>query len=192
MDRSLAVAVANAPTCAVDGVFQRHVAPRIDAVGGTAAGGRWGPPGAFSVLYLGRPESSVVVEAYRHLVEDDMDGGLTADHVGPRRLLTCKVDVERVLDLRDPTGLGELGLDSDSLHSDVGMYGPCQRVARVAHQLELWGVIAPAATGLGETLALFEAHVPSDRWPMIVDSAMWTRLPADPRRLRLAGEGAAG
>jgi hypothetical protein len=55
----------------------------------------------------------------------------------------------------------------------------------VAHQLRLHGIIAPAATGLGETLALFEQHLPADEMPALVADELWDVLPADPRRLRL-------
>jgi RES domain-containing protein len=170
----------------VSGEFYRHVSPGIDHLQANTFGGRWGAPGAYPVLYLGRPVDSVVVEAYRHLVDDDMDG-MPSSAVGPRRLLTCGVDVERVLDLRVADTQRAVGLDTEALSSDVGAYGPCLRVSQVAHQLELWGIIAPAAGGIGETLALFETYVPIDRWPRLTASAMWNSLPADPRRrLRLA------
>jgi hypothetical protein len=55
----------------------------------------------------------------------------------------------------------------------------------VAHQLGLHGIIAPAATGLGETLALFERHLPATELPVVVDEEIIDGLPADPRRLRL-------
>ncbi len=181
MDRKLALTIANAPTCAVVGEFYRHVSPTIDDLQANDFGGRWGAPGAYPVLYLGRPVDSVVTEAYRHLVDDDMDG-MPASAVGPRRLLTCEVNVERILDLRIADTQRAAGLDADALRSEVGAYGPCLRVSQIAHQLELWGVIAPAAGGMGETLALFETHVPVDRWPRLTDSAMWDSLPADPRR----------
>jgi len=191
MERSVAVAVSSAPTCSVSGEFMRHISPKIDDLVSSAAGGRWGPPGAFSVLYLGRPQPSVVIEAYRHLVDDDLDG-MPASAVGPRRLITCQVNVERILDLRAPTALSGLDLDAETLRSNVGTYGPCHRVALAAHQLELWGIIAPAATGLGETLALFETHVPPDRWPILTASEIWPQLPADPRRLRLSEDASNG
>jgi len=44
---------------------------------------------------------------------------------------------------------------------------------------------APAATGLGETLALFEHHLPASEMPVLVADELWEVLPADPRRLRL-------
>lgn len=58
-----------------------------------------------------------------------------------------------VLDLRTEDAQRRVGLARDDLVSPVGAQDSCQRVGRVAHQLGLHGVIAPAATGLGETLA---------------------------------------
>jgi RES domain len=189
VDRKLALTIANAPTCAITGEFYRHVTPGIDHLQPNNFGGRWGAPSAFPVLYLGRPVDSVVIEAYRHLVDDDMDG-MPPSAVGPRRLLTCEVDVMRILDLRIAETQDAVGLDADALCSEVGAYGPCLRVSQIAHQLELWGVIAPAAGRIGETLALFGTHVPADRWPHLTGSAMWNSLPADPRRRpRLADAG---
>jgi RES domain len=98
VDRNLAVAVASCGTVDVSGVFFRHVSPRVRELTGSASGGRWGTPAAYSVLYLGRPRDSVTVEAYRHLV-DDVEG-MTGDNVGPRRLLTVEVALTTVLDLR--------------------------------------------------------------------------------------------
>lgn len=185
MDRQLITAVAEATAVRVEGVFQRHCSPDVDELRGSPAGGRWGPPGAYSVLYLGRPTSSVVVEAYRHLVEDDLDGDLRPEMVGPRNLLTCEVAVDDVLDLRDPASLQRIGLSRDALSSATDDYAPCQRVGQAAHQLGLRGVIAPAATGLGETLALFEEKFEPSEYPRIVTRERWATLPADPRRLRI-------
>jgi hypothetical protein len=46
------------------------------------------------------------------------------------------------------------------------------------------GVIAPAATGVGETLALFDEHLPTNELPQLRETTAWLRLPPDPRRLR--------
>lgn len=83
-----------------------------------------------------------------------------------------------VLDLRDPDTLGRVGLDDEAIR---GGHGPCQRVGQAAHQLGLHGLIAPAATGLGETLALFERHLPEAELPRIVQETRWEHLPPDPR-----------
>jgi hypothetical protein len=61
-------------------------------------------------------------------------------------------------------------------------------VARVAHQLELHGILSPAATGFGETLALFEHHLPANEMPTLIGEETWETLPADPRRLRVVGD----
>jgi hypothetical protein len=69
--------------------------------------------------------------------------------------------------------------------SGVGSYTVCQSVGRVAHQLGLHGIIAPAASGFGETLALFEQHLPAAEMPELVGNEIWDVLPVDPRSLRL-------
>lgn len=183
MDRGLAVSVAGCGTTAVEGVFERHVSPAVRTLTGSAAGGRWGEPGAYSVLYLGRPRESVVVEAYRHLV-DDIDG-MTGANVGPRRLLQVEVTLTSILDLRVGANLDAVSLTEDHLRTAPGDYARCQRVGRVAHQLGLHGIIAPAATGMGETLAVFELHLPPDEQPVLVGEVDWLTLPDDPRRLRI-------
>jgi RES domain-containing protein len=155
--RSLAVAIAACGTTSVEGEFQRHVSPSIRTVTGSNAGGRWGPPGGYSVLYLGRPAESVIVEAYRHLV-DDIDG-MVPEAVKPRRLLTVDVRLSNVLDLRVAENRTATNLTLDDLRTDPGDYARCHRIGKVAHQLGLHGIIAPAATGLGETLAVFELHL---------------------------------
>lgn len=179
MDRSIAVAVSNATTTSVTGVFQRHTSPRHRPLTGSASGGRWGPEGAFPVLYLARPTASVVVEAHRHLVEPVE--GMRPEMVGPRRLVTCELEVTNVLDLRQAENREEVGLSILDMTSDVGDYEACHRVAQAAHQLELHGIIAPAATGMGETLALFERRLPADEQPVLINTLTWNGLPADPR-----------
>jgi RES domain-containing protein len=185
MARKLAQDVAAAQRSAVAGRFERHVSQNWRELTGSISGGRWGPPGSYSVLYLGRPRASVTVEAYRHLVDPFAEFGMTGDMVAPRRLLVCEVSVTDVLDLRGEAAQLRVGLTESDLISEVGSYGACQAVGRVAHQLGLHGIIAPAGTGLGETLALFEQHLPANELPLLVAEEQWDVLPADPRRLRL-------
>lgn len=180
---NLVVAVSRASMVEVKGTFQRHTSRRVTTLSGSPAGGRWGPPGGFPVLYVGRPVSSVVVEAYRHLV-DEIEG-MTPDRVAPRTLWTCDVSVSNVLDLRETESRKVVGLSLEDVTSPVGQYEPCQRVAQAAYQLQLHGVIAPAAGAAGETLALFEHHLPADELPVVVRQEVWEQLPADPRRLRV-------
>ena len=85
MARKLVLAVAAGPRTAIQGSFERHVSANWRELTGSNSGGRWGPPGIYSVLYLGRPRSSVAVEAYRHLVDPFAEDGMTGDMVAPRR-----------------------------------------------------------------------------------------------------------
>lgn len=43
------------------------------------------------------------------------------------------------------------------------------------------GILAPAATGVGETLALFARRLPAEEQPELIDITTWDGLPADPR-----------
>jgi RES domain-containing protein len=176
VDRNLAVAVSRASIIEVRGRFERHASPKVRTLAGSAAGGRWGRPGAYPVIYLGRPIESVIAEAYRHLV--DGAEGMRPELVGPRNLFEVGVDVTEILDLRDSQSLEAVGLDVAAL---LGPYAPCQRVGQAAHQLGLHGVLAPAATEIGDTLALFERHLPEAELPVLISTSRWDRLPEDPR-----------
>jgi hypothetical protein len=113
---------------------------------------------------------------------------MTGAMVAPRRLLFCEVSVTEILDLRSEHAQRRVGLSDEDLASPVGSYEGCQTVGRIAHQLGLHGVIAPAATGLGDTLALFEQHLLAEELPRLVQETTWPVLPADPRRLRIVRE----
>lgn len=186
--RELAIAIGRAPLSDVDGAFERHVSHRWEAraFAGSSSGGRWGAPGAFPVIYLGRPRSAVVVEAYRHLV--DPVEGMTGDLVKGRVLLGADVTVHSILDLRTDAAMLQVGLTREDIVSEVGDYDECQRVGHVAHQLGLHGVIAPAASGLGETLALFPRHLAPSELPIQTYREEWSALPSDPRRLRVISD----
>lgn len=181
-ERTLAERVAAVDAIPVRGIFMRHAAPGRDAfAGGTA--GRWGR--AFPVIYLGRPTESCVEEAYRHLVDET---GVPAHLVKARALYRVRVEAEKVLDLRDEVTQRRLGLSTGDLISPVGEYERCQQIAAVAHQLEFHGVIAPAATALGETLALFRQRISMTEFPVVIEQELWESLPQRPggRPARLA------
>jgi hypothetical protein len=111
--------------------------------------------------------------------------GMRPELVGPRRFFTVDVDVTNLLDLRVSEHRDAVALDLDALR---GPWEPCQRVGLAAHQLGLHGIIAPAATRLGLTLALFEHNLPAEQWPTIAAQSEWAHLPPDPRRLRTVDE----
>ena len=157
--RDLLAAVARIDPIRVQGAFERHTSLRWEELKPSAAGGRWGARRAYEVLYLGRPRSSVVIEAYRHLVDDELDDtSALATSVLERRIVTCKIDVPKVLDLRESTTRAALSLTDMQLFSEVGDYTACQAIGATAHQLGLAGLIAPAASRRGETLALSDGQ----------------------------------
>jgi hypothetical protein len=183
--RELLIALADLAPIRVQGRFERHVSLKWEELMPSAAGGRWGAPRSFEVLYLGRPRESVAAEAYRHLVDDEMDSPDMAAQVLERRIITCEVDAPGILDFRSEAVQAAIGLAEDDLTSEVGNYATCQQVAAAAHQLQANGLLAPAATGLGETLALFPTNLPAENWPVVIQRGIWHGLPPDPRRLRL-------
>lgn len=165
--------VAVAPS-AVEGVFFRHAAPNRDAfAGGTV--GRWGAD--FPVIYLGRPQAAVVVEAYRHLVDDT---GVPARAVKPRVLYTDRVRVAGILDLSVARNLHRVGLRDADLTTPINDHVRCQEIAEAAHQLGYHGILAPAAHRLGQTLAIFRDVSVPEILTMAGQTA-WNGLPADPR-----------
>jgi RES domain-containing protein len=188
----LLVAISDLDPVKVSGDFERHCSLRWDELKPSAAGGRWGQRRAFEVIYLGQPRDSVVAEAYRHLVDDELDSPQQlAASVIERRVLTCSVSVENILDLRPEAARVALGLTDADIFSGPGYYDRCQAIGSAAHQLGRYGVIAPSASRLGETLALFTMNLPVEQWPTVKSRDIWRGLPVDPRRLRAVEDTAA-
>jgi RES domain len=185
MDPTLANGIAGQDPVNITGSWQRHLPARYlaSAMEGRQAYSRWGRDPGFPILYLGRPTASVLVEAYRNLV-DPVDDPAIVEHLAPRVLVTGDVDVSAILDLRTSRARVELGLSLSQIQSatdDRAAYAACQEVAAAAHQHGFHGVIAPAATQLGESLALFSDRLPDNEVPRRTDEVLWDRLPDDPR-----------
>lgn len=158
MDESLAVKVASVPVTTVAGTWYRHAFAAYPerALDGRVYDGRWGTRPGFPVLYLGQPRASVIVEAYRHLVDPVEDPELLAQ-IHPRLFVTADFTVTDVLDLRTAGARARAGLTLGDLLSGVDDYQRCQSVAQVAHQLGRHGIIAPAATGIGKLMTRLES-----------------------------------
>ncbi len=128
-----------------------------------------------------------MVEAYRHII-DPVEDPLPPEAFVPRVLVTVQLEVDNILDLRGTSGRAATGLIIDDFRSattDTEAYERCQMVAQLAHQLGRYGIVAPAATQLGETLALFSDLLPADQTPQRVqDDQLWRSLPPDPRQQR--------
>ncbi|MBD3777677.1 MAG: RES family NAD+ phosphorylase [Micrococcales bacterium] len=185
-----AALIAALPITTVTGQWQRHVpTSRVArALQAIPADGRWGSRTGFPVLYLGQPRDSVVVEAYRRLIDpvEEPDRESLLAQLAPRTLVTCDIDVTNILDLRTPGARASAGLTITELQSatdDMAAYEQCRAVANVAHQLGRHGLISPAATGLGFTLALFTDVLPEAQRPRILEDQQesWPTLPPDPR-----------
>jgi hypothetical protein len=189
--RDLLAAIADLEPIRVEGTFERHASLRWKDLSASASGGRWGAPRAYEVLYLGRPRDSVVIEAYRHLVDDELDDAQQlAASVLERRVITCMVAAPNILDLRPRSSRETVGLSDAKLLSEVGDYLACQAIGAAAHQLGLSDIVAPAASHIGETLALFPTNLAIENWPTVIGRDIWRGLPADPRRLRIIGQDA--
>lgn len=184
MEESLAVKISSVPVVTVRGTWFRHTFAAYPerALDGRVYDGRWGTKPGFPVLYLGRPPESVVVEAYRHLV-DPVENLVLLAHIHPRLFVTAEVTVTDVLDLRTAGARATAGLTISDLQSGVDDYSRCQRAAQVGHQLGRHGIIAPAATDMGETLALFtDLTDAAGQQPVrSADDTLWKTLPPDPR-----------
>lgn len=131
---SLAARIASVAVVGEVGEWQRHASARTarHALDGRAGNGRWGTRDGFPVLYLGRPTASIVIEAYRHLVDpvdvDDPTGGEPLlDNLVPRVLVTCTVSVTGLLDLRSAGARGHVGLTEQDLRSPTGDRDAYQR-----------------------------------------------------------------
>lgn len=182
---SLANTVAGQDPVQVTGSWQRHLPAKFRdrATEGRAAHSRWGRDSGFPILYLGRPTASVTVEAYRHLVDPIEDASIR-EHLAPRVLVTVEVAVHDILDLRTSLARLELGLTLEqitSATSDREAYAACYDVAAAAHQQGFHGLVAPAATGVGETLALFSNRLTTAEVPTVTREIFWETLPDDPR-----------
>lgn len=176
------------------GTWYRHVGVRWAhaALTGRAVPGRW-CSGGYPTLYLASTVDSAVIEFYRHTIDvfvdaADRDAAIAGVNFDPRLLVTAEVRATRLLDLRSPRARLELGLPLEVLLSDTddrGSYARCQEVASAAHQLQLHGVITPAATRAGDTLALFTDVLPAAERPTRDGDLdkLWSTVPLDPRAI---------
>jgi hypothetical protein len=104
--------------------------------------------------------------------------------IRPRTLITCEVAVTEIFDLRSPANRALAGLTPNELQSETSdktAYAACQNVSAAAHQLGYHGIIAPAATKMGETLALFTDLLTDSEQLLLSATDMWIELPPDPR-----------
>jgi hypothetical protein len=123
-----------------------------------------------------------VVEAYRHLV--DPFEGMRPEYVKKRLLFHANVKVSQILDLANSDNRQIVRLTEVDLCSEIDNYDKCHAVARAAYEDSrgIRGILAPAATKMGITLALFVDRLPEDQLPNVFAVDTWHRLPQDPRK----------
>lgn len=131
----------------------RHYSPAYGPLSGEGArrlGGRWNPPDSFATLYTAADVPTVDAEFDRQLAL----ARLRPDSVRPRELAAIKVELHRVLDLRDPTVRAALGLSVEDLRSnDPEM---TRAIGEAAQHLGYEAVLSPsAAKESGVTIAIF-------------------------------------
>lgn len=121
----------------------------MSGAGARIQGGRWNPPNSFPVLYLALERATAAAEFYRRAQRE----GRPAADLLPRRLYRYRVELDAVLDLTGPGGLGKAGLFPADISSDD--LSSCQAVGDAAHYLGFEAILAPSATSAGRNLAVF-------------------------------------
>lgn len=131
----------------------RHYAPAYGPLSGEGArrqGGRWNPPDSVATVYTASDIETVDSEFTRQLARS----GLSPANVQPRELATIRVELRRVLDLRDPDTRDALGVSLDDLMADDPSLS--QAIGEAAQHLGYEAIVAPSASGgPGYVVALF-------------------------------------
>ncbi len=145
-----------APLVPYAGHAWRHQAPLYNPRSGEGArqsGGRFNPRGSFPVLYLCLSQPCVVAELQR-LAERQPIG---LDGLLPRHLYIYDISLDRVLDLANTGTRNPLGVELEALIDND--WTTCQLLGVAAHALGTQAIRTPAATGVGEVLAVFPENL---------------------------------
>jgi RES domain-containing protein len=145
-----------APLVPFAGQAWRHQAPGYNPRSGEGArqsGGRFNPPRSFPVLYLCLSQLCAVAELRRLAARQPI--GL--DGLLPRHLYVYDALLDRVLDLADASTRNHVGVQLDALVDDD--WTTCQILGVAAHALGTQAIRTPAATGVGEVLAVFPENL---------------------------------
>lgn len=133
------------------GLAYRQQSPGYDprsGAGARQAGGRFNPPQSFPVLYLGTSMRTLVAE----LAKAASRIGLDLDDVLPREVFRYEIELDAVLDLRDPETLAVLGVSlEDLLAEDRTTSIAIGEEALAAGWQAIW---CPSAARDGDVLAI--------------------------------------
>ncbi len=151
-DRELLDALECRPSEAFCGETWRVTAKGRDALRGSAAGGRWSPPGEFEVLYTSLARAGALAEiGYR----------LSLEPVWPSRIehelhrITTRTD--NALRFADIGSLSTLGVDGRRYASFD--YALTQAIAAAAFFLDFDGLIVPSARSAALNLVIFTEKI---------------------------------
>ncbi len=151
-DRELLDALESHPSEAFSGAVWRVTAGGRDALRGSTAGGRWGSPGEFEVLYTSLTPAGAL---------DEIGYRLSLEPVWPSRLhhqlhrITARTD--RSLRFADVGALSTLGVDVRRYATFE--YSVTQAIAAAACFLEFDGLIVPSARNAALNLVIFTEHL---------------------------------
>jgi len=132
----------------------------LNPQGNNESGGRYNPPGEFTVLYLGESENVCKAESSARTNPDF----LTSQILGK-----IEISFEKVLDLTDDANLKILGLKKKDLmykKSENG-WNLTQQIARLAYQTEVKAILVPSSTRKGNNLAVFDKHIKKENIKLI-------------------------
>ena len=126
--------------------------PRSGA-GARRRGGRFNPPNSFGVLYLAMSCETAGAELQRASAAM----GLPLAAVLPRELFQYDVDLQAIVDLRDPATREQLEVTVDELLAADRVRS--QQVGEAASRLGIQALICPSATGIGDVLVVFVDNI---------------------------------
>lgn len=133
-------------------VVYRQLAVGYQALSGEGArahGGRWNPPDSFPVLYTS--PSPAVVRA--EIVRAAKRKGFAPEDLLPRRLVSYRVDLQRVVDLTSEVNRHRVGFSLVVITDDDIRI--CQAIGEAAHYMGFEGIAAPSAAAEGDSLSIF-------------------------------------
>jgi RES domain-containing protein len=145
-------AIGRVQGAALSAVAYRNQARGFDPRRGDGArrlGGRFNPPHSFPVLYLCLTKRCVVAE----LTKQAERQSLSIADLLPRELGQIESDLDNVLDLTDPTVLGELGLAVGDLVREDHQF--TREIGEAAHEHGFQAIRSSSATGVDQVLAIF-------------------------------------
>jgi RES domain-containing protein len=135
--------------------YTSHGREPLSGAGARLTGGRWNPKGVFPTIYLAQPRAACIGEFGRMAAANGMDP--LAMLARPFDLHTVEVNGLTILDLREEKALRHVGLAPEDISDDD--WTACQTVGHAAYFLEMSGIVAPSATGVGLVIAAFETRL---------------------------------